>query len=117
MRCLYLKEANVKQCSNSAWRKMIVQQAWEAGDDKCLSPAHANCAVYRRRSEAATSATRCPYLEEKLAEYCARQRSRRWFRRPTIYPAATASATNIARCSTARTRRGGWKMAWRWSWI
>src|SRR5215467_14602173 len=71
MRCPYLKEANVKQCSNSAWRKMIVQQASEAGDEKCLSPAHANCAVYRRRSEAATSAKRCPYLEEKLAEYCA----------------------------------------------
>ena len=71
MRCPYLKEANVKLCGNSAWRKMIVQQAVDTGDEKCSSASYANCAVYQRRGEVAPPDSRCPYFEEKLAEYCA----------------------------------------------
>jgi glycine cleavage system H lipoate-binding protein len=71
MRCPYLKEANVKQCGNSAWRKMIVQQPAGTGDEKCASSSYAACPVYRGRSDEAPPDPRCPYFEEKVAEYCA----------------------------------------------
>lgn len=69
MRCPYLKEANVRLCRNSAWRKMIVTAA--AGEEKCSSPSYTNCPVYRQRDQDAPADPPCPYLEEKRAEYCA----------------------------------------------
>src|SRR6185437_14069551 len=71
MRCPYLKDANVKLCGNSAWRKMIVQQAGGAGEEKCSSPSYADCQVYQQRHGESPDHPRCPHLEEKLAEYCA----------------------------------------------
>ena len=72
MRCPYLKEANVKLCGNSAWRKMIVQQAADTERREML---------YRRpmrtaRSTAGAAKTRRPIRavlisKRKLAEYCA----------------------------------------------
>src|SRR5437868_817096 len=86
MRCPYLKDANVKLCGNSAWRKMIVQQAADAGDEKCSSSSYANCPLYPRRGEEAPADSRCPYLEEKRAEYCAAARV------PQLVPHTEASS-------------------------
>ena len=86
MRCPYLKDANVKLCGNSAWRKMIVQQAVDAADEKCSSSGFANCPAYQRRSEEAPADSRCPYLEEKRAEYCAAARV------PQLIPQTEASS-------------------------
>src|SRR4051794_12846598 len=71
MRCPYLKQANVKLCGNSAWRKMIVQQAVHGIDEKCASASYTSCPVYRDRGEQVAADPRCPYFEEKVAEYCA----------------------------------------------
>jgi glycine cleavage system H lipoate-binding protein len=50
---------------------MIVQQGTDTGGEKCSTSSYARCPVYRRRNEEALPDPRCPYLEEKLAEYCA----------------------------------------------
>ena len=69
MRCPYLKEARVKYCDKSAFRKMI-RIAGDLARETCSSPRYRQCSVYRRFAEDSANA-HCPYLRESPAQYCA----------------------------------------------
>jgi glycine cleavage system H lipoate-binding protein len=71
MRCPYLKEANVRLCRDSAWRKMIIREGAGAADERCSTQAYVSCPAYRQRDPDAPADPPCPYLEEKRVEYCA----------------------------------------------
>lgn len=69
MRCPYLKEARVKYCDKSAFRKMI-RIAGDLAQETCSSPRYKQCSVYQRFAEDSANA-HCPYLRESPAQYCA----------------------------------------------
>ena len=69
MNCPFLKEARVKYCDKSAFRKMI-RIAGNVAQETCSSLRHKQCTVYRRYAEDSEDPP-CPYLRESLAQYCA----------------------------------------------
>jgi len=69
MKCPFLKEARVKYCDKSAFRKMI-RVAGNVAQETCSSARYKQCAVYGRYAEDSQD-RQCPYLRESLAQYCA----------------------------------------------
>ena len=71
MTCPFLREAQVKYCRSAAVRKLIPLTAAANTDEKCVTPAHASCAVYaQHKDEADSDFTACPFLRESLMQYC-----------------------------------------------
>lgn len=70
MHCPFLKEAHVKFCQVSAFRKMIVQTPGHADDEKCSSPAYSSCPAYKRRAPDGPLQSQCFFLQEPLVQYC-----------------------------------------------
>src|SRR4051794_32653951 len=70
MTCPFLKEAQVKYCLASPVRKLIPIAAAARADEKCGSPDHATCPVYRTQPAEQVTAASCPYLGESLMQYC-----------------------------------------------
>lgn len=70
MKCPFLRDANVKYCEASVYRKMILKAGSDAGSERCSSPAYRACpaAVPRLSGEAARS--QCPFLHEARTEFC-----------------------------------------------
>jgi glycine cleavage system H protein len=71
MRCPFLREAQVKSCQASSFRKVIPRAADPGTDELCSSPAHVSCAAVRSHHEGSPSPERCPFLHESLVQYCA----------------------------------------------
>ncbi len=70
-RCPYLKEATVKFCKVSAFRKMIAQTPGQQRQEKCSSEDYATCPVARQHGVTLATESRCPFLQESQAQYCA----------------------------------------------
>lgn len=70
MRCPFLREAQVKSCQASAYRKMIIRSAVPAGNERCLSPEYVHCPAAKQFHEELPSRSRCPFLQESLVQYC-----------------------------------------------
>ena len=71
MTCPFLGEAQVKYCATSAVRELIPLAAAAGAEEKCASPAHAACSVFRSQPARESAAGPCPYLRESLMQYCA----------------------------------------------
>ena len=71
MRCPFLKEAQVKSCQASVYRKMIRTNPGQEGGEYCSSPAHVDCAAARSHTGELPDPGRCPHLQEALVQYCA----------------------------------------------
>ncbi len=71
MRCPFLKEAQVKSCQASAFRKQILQSAKQGAEELCSSPAYVSCDAARRHPLSLPDASRCPFLQESLVQFCA----------------------------------------------
>jgi glycine cleavage system H lipoate-binding protein len=71
MRCPFLREAQVKFCRASAYRKMIVRLPGQPENERCSSPAYVNCPAVKQHSEDHPSIDHCPFLHESLVQYCA----------------------------------------------
>ncbi len=70
MRCPFLKEAHVKHCQASSFRKMIVQTPEMSSTERCSSPGYVDCPSARRAGEQLPDAPRCPFLQASLVQYC-----------------------------------------------
>ena len=70
MTCPFLREAQVKFCRTAAVRKLIPLALAGKADEKCSSPEHTACAVYRAHPDDAPASESCPYLRESLMQYC-----------------------------------------------
>jgi glycine cleavage system H lipoate-binding protein len=70
MRCPFLREAQVKYCRTSAFRKMIVRVPGRPDTDRCASPDYVNCPAAQSHLESAGGSTQCPLLQEALTQYC-----------------------------------------------
>jgi glycine cleavage system H lipoate-binding protein len=70
MRCPFLREAQVKFCRASAFRKMIVRLPGIADNERCSSPAYVYCPTAKQYHEEHPSLDHCPFLHESLVQYC-----------------------------------------------
>lgn len=70
MRCPFLREAQVRSCQASPFRKPIVRSEL-AEPGLCGSPAHRGCASAPEIHEERPSGDRCPFLAESLVQFCA----------------------------------------------
>ena len=71
MTCPFLKEAEVAYCQSATVRTLIPLAQATAAQDKCASPEHVTCPVYRARAEAGPDRGACPQLRQALMQYCA----------------------------------------------
>lgn len=70
MRCPFLREAQVKFCRASAYRKMIVRLAEQPENERCSSREYLNCPAAKQHLEDRPSIDHCPFLHESLVQYC-----------------------------------------------
>ncbi len=70
MRCPFLREAQVKFCCASEYKKLIARYLDDTSDELCTSPAYVNCQSARDRHEELPSLDHCPFLQETLCQYC-----------------------------------------------
>ncbi len=70
MRCPFLREAQVKFCRASAYRKMIVRLAEQPENERCSSREYVNCPAAKQHLEDRPSIDHCPFLNESLVQYC-----------------------------------------------
>ena len=71
MRCPFLREAQVKYCRGSAFRKLIVRVPGQPDSDRCASPDFLNCPAAQPLLDSHADATQCPFLQEPLMQFCA----------------------------------------------
>jgi glycine cleavage system H protein len=70
MRCPFLRDARVKQCQASAYRKMIVEGPRQDSSERCTTPAWSECPAAAPRLDGRHEGPRCPFLQESHVEYC-----------------------------------------------
>lgn len=70
MRCPFLREAQVKFCRASAYRKMIARLQGQPENERCTSPAYVHCPDAKQHHEEHPSLDHCPFLHESLVQYC-----------------------------------------------
>jgi glycine cleavage system H lipoate-binding protein len=71
MRCPFLREEQVKSCQAAPFRKSLARAAAQLDSERCSSPDHRSCPMLRQSNEAHPSPSRCPFLREALAQFCA----------------------------------------------
>ena len=71
MKCPFLKDAIVKYCGVSGFKKMIAQVPGHEDEEKCSSKHYADCSVARQHGVTIPTDPRCPFLQESQAQYCA----------------------------------------------
>jgi glycine cleavage system H lipoate-binding protein len=70
MKCPFLRDASVKYCEASAYRKMLLKEATSAGAERCSSPDWGSCPAAKQRLDGPATGDRCPFLHEAQAEFC-----------------------------------------------
>jgi glycine cleavage system H lipoate-binding protein len=70
MRCPYLKDASVKYCRVSAFKKMILQVPGQAEQERCSTPGFVDCTMAQKQGGLLPFHSSCPYLQESPAQYC-----------------------------------------------
>ncbi len=70
MRCPFLREAQVKFCHASAFRKLIPRNLDHAELERCSSADYESCPTLRQHREEGPSRSHCPFLHESLVQYC-----------------------------------------------
>ncbi len=71
MRCPFLREEQIKSCQAAPFRKSLARSAAQVDSERCTSPDHRSCPMLRQSHEAHPSPSRCPFLTEALAQFCA----------------------------------------------
>jgi len=70
MRCPLLREAQVRFCTASPYRKLIVRLPVKPEQERCSSAEYVLCSSARQHFEERPSADHCPFLQESLMQYC-----------------------------------------------
>jgi len=70
MRCPFLKDAIVRYCGVSGFKKMIAQVPGHEDEEKCSSAHYVDCSVARQHGITIAAEPRCPFLQESQAQYC-----------------------------------------------
>lgn len=70
MRCPFLKEAQVKSCRTSAFKKMIVRTPAPLTTERCSSAEYIHCTAAKQYNVENPIVDHCPFLHESLMQYC-----------------------------------------------
>lgn len=70
MRCPFLREAQVKSCRATAYRKMIVRLAGQPESERCSTGDYVRCPAAQQHLDGQQSSDHCPFLHEALVQYC-----------------------------------------------
>jgi glycine cleavage system H lipoate-binding protein len=70
MRCPFLREAQVKSCCASPFKKMIVRTVDRASYERCSSNEWISCPASKQHHEDRPAVDHCPFLQESLVQYC-----------------------------------------------
>ncbi|MBW7888183.1 MAG: hypothetical protein H3C35_07470 [Bacteroidetes bacterium] len=70
MRCPFLREALVKSCRASAFKKLIVRMPNEITSERCSSADYIHCPAAKQCNVENPIVDRCPFLHESLMQYC-----------------------------------------------
>jgi glycine cleavage system H lipoate-binding protein len=70
VRCPFLREAQVKSCRASAYRKLITRGLGTQEPERCSSSDYVNCPAAKLHHEERPSLDHCPFLQESLVQYC-----------------------------------------------
>ncbi|HEY6950954.1 MAG TPA: hypothetical protein VI758_01035 [Bacteroidota bacterium] len=70
MRCPFLREVQVKSCSASPFKKMIVRSSIEADHERCSGTEWMWCPAAKGHREDHPNLNHCPFLHESLVQYC-----------------------------------------------
>lgn len=70
MRCPFLREAQVKSCCASPYKKMIARTATQPSNERCSSSEWLTCPAAKQHCQEQTGIDRCPFLQESLIQYC-----------------------------------------------
>ena len=70
MQCPFLRQARVRDCRASAYRKMILETPSQAAGERCSSPTYTECPAAAPRLAPHSEASHCPFLQESGVEYC-----------------------------------------------
>ena len=101
MRCPFLREAQVKFCCASEFKKLIVRtsSASRLGDftntERCSSTSYVDCPSAKQRLEDLPSRDHCTFLQESLCQFCAAA--------PTV-KYVPYSDPSLTRCGTSSHR-------------
>lgn len=71
MRCPFLKEAEVRFCGISPFRKMLLNTGCCQDEEKCTSGKFLSCSLAAGRAEIQPEASSCPFFCKSLAQFCA----------------------------------------------
>jgi glycine cleavage system H lipoate-binding protein len=95
MQCPFLREAEVKSCRASSFRKQIPQTGTIPIAGRCESAGHTECPVYCERPAAGEDGVRCPFLAASRVQYCAAA---------AVTKFVPYSETSLSRCGTGGHR-------------
>lgn len=73
MKCPFLRDAKLRSCEASAYRKPILEESTAAVGERCSSVSFAECAAAAARLAAGDESVQeshCPFLREAHMEYC-----------------------------------------------
>jgi glycine cleavage system H protein len=70
MKCPFAKEAAVRFCGVSPFRKMVQRSAIHEEDQRCSTPEYASCPAAQKHLAGRTDQPRCPFLRESVVQYC-----------------------------------------------
>ena len=71
MRCQFLRDARVKYCQASPFRKLLLEAATKADLERCSSAEYIHCPAAVARLDDGPQLTECPFLQDADAEFCA----------------------------------------------
>ena len=91
MRCPFLREAQVKSCCASPFKKMIVRTSAPATSERCSGADWITCPAAKQHHQDRPAIDRCPFLQESLVQYCSAVSA------PKYIPYSEAS---LSRCGT-----------------
>ncbi len=70
MRCPYLREAQVRSCFASEYKKMIVRTIEQSNTERCSTSDWKSCPVAKQHQEKQPNERQCPFLQESLVQFC-----------------------------------------------
>jgi glycine cleavage system H lipoate-binding protein len=71
VRCPFLREEQVKSCQAAPFRRSLARSSASGEGERCTSKDHASCPTAPQSREAHPAASRCPFLQESLVQFCA----------------------------------------------
>jgi glycine cleavage system H lipoate-binding protein len=107
MRCPFLREAQVKTCVASEFRKLIVRLPDQRSMERCSSPGYEQCPAAKQYRLEVADRSHCPFLQESLMQYCSAAPVVKYIPY-TESPDCRCATGRYSRCALYAAMAGAW---------